>query len=71
MLAGAGLLPSSGGGGGGGSALQHAAWLDDAMRPWNRFSRQPEMVKAALCAALAPNLASMDEGSALTDPPRW
>jgi hypothetical protein len=51
---------------------QNDRFLDDPSQPWNRFSHRPEVIKAVLCAALAPNVASVvDGGSAPTDTLRW
>ncbi|GLI66501.1 hypothetical protein VaNZ11_010328 [Volvox africanus] len=63
----------SGYGGGGGKAAMAAAaaWLDDPTAPWNKFARDPLVVKAALCAALSPAVAVMGEDSCPTSPPRW
>ncbi|EFJ53272.1 hypothetical protein VOLCADRAFT_86387 [Volvox carteri f. nagariensis] len=62
-----------GGFGGGGKAAMAAAaaWLDDPTAPWNKFARDPLVVKAALCAALSPAVAVMGEDSSPTSPPRW
>ncbi|KXZ48157.1 hypothetical protein GPECTOR_30g253 [Gonium pectorale] len=62
-----------GGGGGGGKAAMAAAaaWLDDPTAPWNKFARDPLVVKAVLCAALSPSVAVMAEDSSPTAPPRW
>ncbi|KAK9832693.1 hypothetical protein WJX81_000845 [Elliptochloris bilobata] len=38
-----------------------AGWADDPAAVWNRHAAQPAVVKAALCAALYPNAAVMDE----------
>ncbi|GFR43276.1 hypothetical protein Agub_g4340, partial [Astrephomene gubernaculifera] len=48
-----------------------AGWLDDPAAPWNKFARDPLVVKAALCAALSPAVAVMAEDSHPTCPPRW
>ncbi|KAG2502148.1 hypothetical protein HYH03_000635 [Edaphochlamys debaryana] len=60
-----------GGGGGRGALAATAVWLDDPQAPWNRFARDPLVVKAALAAALSPALAAMGEDSPPTGPPRW
>ncbi|GIM09480.1 hypothetical protein Vretimale_13310, partial [Volvox reticuliferus] len=60
------------GGGGGKAAMAAAAsWLDDPSAPWNKFARDPLVVKAALCAALSPAVAAMGEDSCPTSSPRW
>ena len=72
MLADAGFVDprkstSSGGGGsagGGGFASAASVWADDHAAPWNRHAREACVVKAALTAALYPNVAVLDEAGA-------
>ena len=74
MIASSGLirLPHEGERRQGNSPPEGKGLLDDPSQQWNRFSHRSEVVKAVLCAALAPNVASvMDEGSASTDVLRW
>ena len=66
MLADAGLVRplgprAQGGRRGGGSDA--AAWYDEPAHPANAHARRPAVVKAALAAALYPNVGVMDEGS--------
>lgn len=55
MLADARLVPGAGGKGG-----PRGAWADDAAAPWNAHAAKPAVVKAALTAALYPNVAVLD-----------
>lgn len=57
MLADARLVPGAGGAGGRG------AWADDDAAPWNAHATKPAVVKAALTAALYPNVAVMEVGA--------
>ena len=64
MLADSGFVRDAGrrrGGGGGGGGGE--AWFDDLAHPANAHAGRPAVVKAALAAALYPNVAVMDEGS--------
>ena len=56
---------SSAGGGGvsGGFSSSSAAWADDHAAPWNRHAREACVIKAALTAALYPNVAVLDEAA--------
>jgi ATP-dependent RNA helicase DHX29 len=64
MLADSGFVAKvRGGGGGGGAGAGAAAWYDSPAHPANTHARRPVVVKAALTAALYPNVALMDEGS--------
>ena len=54
----------AGGGGGGGFAAAASVWADDHAAPWNRHAREACVVKAALTAALYPNVAVLDEAGA-------
>ena len=51
----------------GGGLEGPVGWLDSPSASWNRFAGSPEMVKAVLCAALAPNLAAVDDTTPLLD----
>ena len=59
MLADIGFVsPLPGGGAGGGRARGGGArWVDDPSAPHNRYAGRPAVVKAALVAALYPNVA--------------
>ncbi|GAX74754.1 hypothetical protein CEUSTIGMA_g2201.t1 [Chlamydomonas eustigma] len=62
MLRQAGLVPEEASHSSESSSFSKASsWVDRASAPWNVLSRQPEMIKAVLCGALAPNLAVMDD----------
>jgi ATP-dependent RNA helicase DHX29 len=65
MLADSGFVAKAGGGGGGGGggSAGDAPWYDAPGHPANAHARRPAVVKAALTAALYPNVAVMDEGS--------
>ena len=52
---------SNGGGAGGSFASSAVAWADDHAAPWNRHAREACVIKAALTAALYPNVAVLDE----------
>ena len=70
MLADAKLVPGAprGGGGGGGA---RSSWFDDPDAPWNAHAAKPAVIKAALTAALYPNVAFMAEAGAQTARPAW
>ena len=72
MLADAGFVDprssttSGGGSASGGFAAAASVWADDHAAPWNRHAREACVVKAALTAALYPNIAVLDEAGAAT-----
>jgi ATP-dependent RNA helicase DHX29 len=68
--------PSTPGGGssssGRGGSSKWACWADDPTHPCNRFSQAPEVLKAALVAALSPHVAtSLSTAAGTHSKPGW
>lgn len=47
------------------------SWWDDPSTPTNKYSTKPAVIKAALLAALYPNIAVMSDGSDNGQKPKW
>ncbi|KAK9850459.1 hypothetical protein WJX84_011404 [Apatococcus fuscideae] len=50
---------------------QASPWIDDQSKPWNTYAKHVAVVKAALCSALYPNIAVMEDGPDGNRRPAW